>query len=83
LSACFHLTLVWETEPHHLDERGGAPIVLVGGTSGSGKSTVAAKVARRPGDEHVIGTDSFVAGADGRCRIPLYTAPGHRRFIRR
>jgi 2-phosphoglycerate kinase len=42
----------------YLDEHGGAPIVLVGGSSGSGKSTVAAKVARRLGIEHVIGTDS-------------------------
>ena len=32
--------------------------MLVGGSSGSGKSTIAAKVARRLGIEHVIGTDS-------------------------
>jgi 2-phosphoglycerate kinase len=37
----------------YLDEQGGAPIVLVGGISGSGKSTVAAKVARRLGIEHL------------------------------
>lgn len=42
----------------YLVEHGGALIVLVGGSSGSGKSTIAAKVARRRGIEHVIGTDS-------------------------
>jgi 2-phosphoglycerate kinase len=33
--------------------------VLVGGTSGSGKSTVAARVAQRLGIEHSVGTDSL------------------------
>lgn len=43
----------------YLEERGGAFVVLVGGTSGSGKSTVAAKVAHRLGIEHVVGTDAL------------------------
>jgi 2-phosphoglycerate kinase len=43
----------------YLDERGRALVVLVGGTSGSGKSTAAAKVARRLGIEHMVGTDSL------------------------
>lgn len=43
----------------YLDEQDGALVVLIGGTTGSGKSTVAAKVARRLGIEHVVGTDSL------------------------
>lgn len=41
----------------YLEERGGTLVVLIGGTSGSGKSTIAAAVARRLGIEHVVGTD--------------------------
>lgn len=43
----------------YLEEEGGALVVLIGGTTGSGKTTVAAKVAQRLSIEHVVGTDSL------------------------
>ncbi|TCJ16127.1 hypothetical protein E0L93_10635 [Rubrobacter taiwanensis] len=43
----------------YLEEQGGALVVLIGGTTGSGKTTVAVKVAHRLGIEHVVGTDSL------------------------
>lgn len=57
----------------YLDERDGSLVVLVGGTSGSGKSTVAARVARRIGIEHMVGTDSLREAL--RSAIPAGVAP--------
>lgn len=57
----------------YLDERDGTLVVLVGGTSGSGKSTVAARVARRLGIEHMVGTDSLREAL--RSAIPPGVAP--------